>query len=107
MSQGETTPWGTFDEIGRPHYLYLHNGVVFQATVGNLNGIYAAWLQPGTSNRLIHNIVSNTPRFSHYAQEPGLKSRGEKLRGDTFATPKQTQDTPSLIHTAHAPTYEA
>ena len=59
MSQGEATPWGTFDEMGRPHYLYLHNGVVFQATVGELNGIYAAWLQPGTDNRLMHNIVSS------------------------------------------------
>jgi hypothetical protein len=76
MSQGETTPWGTFDEIGRPHYLYLHNGVVFQATVGNLNGIYAAWLQPGTSNRLMYNIVSSFPLFAlrSRARPPTVRS---------------------------------
>jgi len=97
MSQGEPTPWGTFDEMGRPHYLYLHNGVVFQATVGELNGIYAAWLQPGTDNRLMHNIVSSPapssssssssvfciPRRSHQSQ-PGVA----RVRARVRANPK-------------------
>lgn len=61
MSESEVTPWGTFDEIGRPHYLDLHNGVMFQGNVGLVNGIYAAWLKPGTDERMLHNIVRPHP----------------------------------------------
>mmetsp|Transcript_22655 Transcript_22655/g.43286 ORF Transcript_22655/g.43286 Transcript_22655/m.43286 type:complete len:437 (+) Transcript_22655:175-1485(+) len=100
MSEQTATPWGHFAQLGKPHYLYRHEGVVFPGKVANQNGLYAAWRDPADGALVVRALVNaSTPvpggggsTFLH-VDYPSLDDDSLVFFGSTAAPPR-----PGLYH---------